>query len=217
MRRQDRVVRPPTIAGASSFRARAAARREGLILRQGVVVPSRLPNGFAQRALPSATRCLLENDVKRPAPSPAVTNLLVAWGGGDKGAFDQLMPLVHAELRRLARRQLGHERLGHTLQPTALVHEAYLRLVDIRQVHWQNRAHFFAMAARCMRRILVDFARSRLYQKRGGGMHQVTLDPALVAGPERGKDVVALDDALQALAQVDARKGRSSSCAILAG
>src|SRR5207342_2830295 len=159
-------------------------------------------------ALTSATRCMLGTDLKTAAPSPAVTNLLVAWGGGDQDAFDQLMPLVHAELRRLARRQLGHERIGHTLQPTALVHEAYLRLVDIRQVHWQNRAHFFAMAARCMRRILVDFARSRLYQKRGGGTPQVTLDPALVAGPERGKDVVALDDALQALALVDARKGQ---------
>jgi RNA polymerase sigma factor (TIGR02999 family) len=137
-----------------------------------------------------------------------VTRLLLAWGGGDEDALDELIPLVHAELRRLARRQIGRERPGHALQPTALVNEAYLRLVDIRRVDWQDRTHFFAMAARSMRRILVEFARSRLYQKRGGGAQQVTLDAALVVGTERGKDLVALDDALQHLATFDARKAQ---------
>jgi len=103
---------------------------------------------------------------------------------------------------------MGHERQGHTLQATALVNEAYLRLIDVRQVRWQNRAHFFAVSARLMRRILVDFARSRLYQKRGGGTPRVTLDEALLVGTERGKDLVALDDALQALSAVDPRKGQ---------
>lgn len=137
-----------------------------------------------------------------------MTRLLLAWGGGDEDALDELIPLVHAELRRLARRQIGRERPGHALQPTALVNEAYLRLVDIRRVDWQDRTHFFAMAARSMRRILVEFARSRLYQKRGGGAQQVTLDAALVVGTERGKDLVALDDALQALAQIYPRAGQ---------
>src|ERR1700680_2935269 len=114
------------------------------------------------------------------APSShEVTRLLLAWGHGDEAALEQLMPLVHAELRRLARRPMGHERAGHTLQATALVNEAYLRLIDIHHVQWQNRAHFFAMSARLMRRILVDFARSRKYQKRGGGAQRVTLDEGL--------------------------------------
>lgn len=103
---------------------------------------------------------------------------------------------------------MGHERQGHILQATALVNEAYLRLIDVRQVRWQNRAHFFAVSARLMRRILVDFARARLYQKRGGGAPRVTLDEALLVGTERGKDLVALDDALQALAALDPRKGQ---------
>ena len=160
---------------------------------------------------------MLDRELKTPAPSHAVTRLLLAWGGGDEGAFEQLIPLVHAELRRLARRQMGRERLSHTLQPTALVNEAYLRLVDIRQVRWQNRAHFFAMAARSMRRILVEFARSRMYQKRGGGALHLTLDEALVGGAERGKDLVALDDALQALRRSIRAQVRSSSCGILEG
>ena len=112
-----------------------------------------------------------------PIPSTAqVTNLLLAWGTGDERAFEQLVPVVHAELRRIARRQMGHERVGHTLQPTALVNEAYLKLIDIRQVQWQDRAHFFAMSSRVMRRVLVDCARARRYQKRGAGAQQVTLD-----------------------------------------
>jgi len=140
--------------------------------------------------------------------SHQVTGLLLAWGRGDEAALEQLVPLVHGELRRLARRHMGHERQGHTLQATALVNEAYLRLIDVQRVHWQNRAHFFAMSARLMRRILVDFARSRHYQKRGGGAQQVTLDEALVVGKERGQDLVALDDALQALAAIDPRKSQ---------
>jgi RNA polymerase sigma factor (TIGR02999 family) len=122
--------------------------------------------------------------------------------------LDQLIPLVHAELRRLARRQMSRERPGHTLQATALVNEAYLRLIDLRRVRWQDRAHFFAVSARLMRRILVDFARSRGYQKRGGGVPPVALDEALLLAREAGRDLVALDDALEALAALDARKSQ---------
>ena len=143
------------------------------------------------------------------APSThAVTRLLLDWGRGDEAALEQLVPLVHDELRRVARRHMGHERPGHTLQATALVNEAYLRLIDVRQVKWQNRTHFFAMSARLMRRILVDFARSRHYQKRGGGAQKVTFDEGLVVSDERGQDLAALDDALAALALVDPRKSQ---------
>jgi RNA polymerase sigma factor (TIGR02999 family) len=136
-----------------------------------------------------------------------VTRLLVAWGAGDESAFDALAPLVYDELRRLARRSMGGERVGHTLQATALVNEAYLKLVDIQQVQWQNRAHFFAIAARLMRRILIDFARSKHSQKRGAGGQKVSLDEALlVADP--GQNLVAVDDALRALADVDERKSQ---------
>ena len=142
------------------------------------------------------------------APSQDVTRLLARWHGGDEGALEQLVPIVHQELRRLARRQMAGERPGHTLQPTALVNEAYLRLVDLKQIQWQNRAHFFAMAARLMRRILVDFARSRRYQKRGGGAKQVSFTEALEIAASQPADVVALDEALAALARVDERKSR---------
>jgi RNA polymerase sigma factor (TIGR02999 family) len=144
-----------------------------------------------------------------PTPSTAqVTNLLVAWGQGDEAAFERLIPLVHAELRRIARRHMGHERNGHTLQPTALVNEAYLKLIDAQHVQWQDRAHFFAMSSRLMRRVLVDAARARGYQKRGGGAHQVTLDERRVGAKEPAADVVALDDALTALAAIDERKSQ---------
>ena len=116
------------------------------------------------------------------------------------------MPLVHAELRRLAARYLTRERPGHTLQASALVNETYLRLVDVKKISWENRAHFFAIAGRLMRRILVDHARSRAYLKRGGGVQRMSLDEALTASSEKGRDLVALDDALTALAAVDARK-----------
>jgi RNA polymerase sigma factor (TIGR02999 family) len=141
-------------------------------------------------------------------PDPEVTALLLAWKQGDDGAFDQLVPLVHAELRRIARRHMGHERQGHTLQPTALVNEAYLKLVDARRVQWQDRAHFFAMSSRLMRQVLVDWARARGYQKRGAGAHNVTLDEGRVGAVETPADIVALDDALNALAEIDQRKSQ---------
>jgi RNA polymerase sigma-70 factor (ECF subfamily) len=141
-------------------------------------------------------------------PVPQVTGLLMAWGNGDRAALDALIPLVQGELRRLARHHMAGERPGHSLQPTALVHEAYLRLVDVRQVRWQNRAHFFALAARLMRRILVDRARARRYQKRGGGARQVSFDEALAVSMERGEDLIAVDEALVALTQLDPRRGQ---------
>ena len=150
-----------------------------------------------------------EQNGQRPEPSPShITDLLVAWSGGDEHALETLMPLVHGELRRLARRQMAGERQGHTLQTTALINEAYLRLVDLTRVRWQDRAHFLAMSARLMRRILVDHARSRLYAKRGGGAATVSLDESLVVTNDARPDLVALDDALQALAAVDVRKSQ---------
>jgi RNA polymerase sigma-70 factor, ECF subfamily len=139
--------------------------------------------------------------------SPEVTQLLLAWGKGDPAALEALTPVVYDELRRLARHYMGNERAGHTLQATALVNEAYMRLVDIHKVQWQNRAHFFAMSARLMRRILVDSARSRKYQKRGAGAQKVSLDERLLVA-EPGRDLVALDDALNELAKVDERKSK---------
>jgi RNA polymerase sigma factor (TIGR02999 family) len=137
-----------------------------------------------------------------------VTELLLAWGDGDQSALDQLIPLVHAELRRIAARHMARERPGHMLQPTALVNEVYLKLVDVERVRWQNRAHFLAVAARLMRRILVDFARSRRYRKRGGGAQHVAFDETAVIDIGRGHDLLALDDALDELARVDARQGQ---------
>jgi RNA polymerase sigma factor (TIGR02999 family) len=145
--------------------------------------------------------------IDSPGPA-AITRLLVDWRGGDQAALEQLIPLVHDELRRLARRHMAHERVGHTLQATALVNEAFVRLIDVRQVKWQDRAHFFAMSSRLMRRILVDFARSKGYQKRGGGAQKVSFDEALVVTNEPGHDLVGLDDALNALAVFDARKAQ---------
>jgi RNA polymerase sigma factor (TIGR02999 family) len=140
--------------------------------------------------------------------SHQITRLLVDWRKGDQAAFEQLIPLVHDELRRVAHRHMAHERAGHTLQATALVNEAYIRLIDVRQVNWQDRAHFFAMSSRLMRRILVDFARSKGYQKRGGGAQKVSLDEALIVSEEARHDLVAIDDALNALAVVDSRKAQ---------
>jgi RNA polymerase sigma-70 factor, ECF subfamily len=139
-------------------------------------------------------------------PPTPVTALLKAWSDGDQTALEALLPLVEQELRRLARHYMRGERPGHTLQPTALVNEAYLRLVDIAHVRWQNRAHFLAVAARTMRRILVDMARAKGYQKRGGRVPVVSLDEVDVAAAGPDADVVALHDALEALAGVDARK-----------
>src|SRR6187402_1878696 len=136
-----------------------------------------------------------------------VSLLLRAWSDGDAKALDQLTPIVYAELHRLARRYLRGERKGHSLQTTALVNEAYLRLVDHTRMAWQNRAHFFAVAAQVMRRILVDHARRRNI-KRGRGQLHVSLDETVVVAPEPSLDLVALDDALTALARVDARKAQ---------
>lgn len=142
------------------------------------------------------------------APSPDVTELLVAMGRGDESALNRLVPLVHDELRRLARRQMRRERGGHTLQTTALVNEAYVRLIDLSRVTWQDRGHFFGMSARLMRRVLVDHARARGSVKRGGGANRVSLDEAVGVALERPADLLALDDALSALAAVDPRKGQ---------
>ena len=140
--------------------------------------------------------------------SHRATGLLRAWGDGDQAALQELIPLVHDELRRLARRYMGRERAGQTLQPTALVNEAYLRLADLREMHWQDRAHFVAMAARLMRRVLVDIARSKGYQKRGRRPRQVSLDPALAASGAPEEDVVALDEALTKLAALSPRRAQ---------
>lgn len=141
-------------------------------------------------------------------PSQTVTQLLVAWSQGEQAALEKLVPLIYAELRRIAHRYMYRERPGHTLQTTALVNEAYLRLIDAKQVRWQDRAHFFAVSAQLMRRILVDFARSRRYLKRGGGVQKISFNEALVASPETGRDLVALNDAMIALARTDARKSQ---------
>jgi RNA polymerase sigma-70 factor, ECF subfamily len=135
-----------------------------------------------------------------------VTGLLMAWSEGDRLALEQLMPLVYEELRRLAARYLRSERPDHTIQTTALVHEAYLRMIDQRQVQWQNRAHFFGVAARMMRRILINYARDQRAAKRGGDALKVPLDEANLLPQERGVDLIALDQALTLLAQTDARK-----------
>jgi RNA polymerase sigma-70 factor, ECF subfamily len=143
-----------------------------------------------------------------PPSEQGITQLLQAWGHGDQQALEQLTPLVYKEMHRLAERYMADERPGHTLQTTALVNEAYLRLVDVRGVSWQNRAHFFAICARTMRRILIDFARSKQYQKRGGDAVAVTIEDALEAADQPAVDLVALDDALNDLAKLDARKSQ---------
>ena len=143
------------------------------------------------------------------APSAhEVTQLLVDWSNGNQAALDKLMPLVDRELHRLAHHYMRRENAGHTLQTTALVNEAYLRLVDQKHVQWKNRAHFFALSAQLMRRILVDHARKRRYQKRGGGAEKITLDEAVLVSRERGADLVALDAALGRLAELDERKSK---------
>jgi RNA polymerase sigma-70 factor, ECF subfamily len=140
--------------------------------------------------------------------SHAVTGLLLAWSRGEQAALEKLVPLVYSELRRIAQRYMNRERRGHTLQTTELVNEAYLRLIDASQVRWQDRAHFFAISAQLMRRILVDFARSRRYLKRGGGAHRTWFDEAKIQSPLPSPDLVALDEAMEALAVKDARKSR---------
>jgi RNA polymerase sigma factor (TIGR02999 family) len=142
-------------------------------------------------------------------PSKAnITQLLKAWSAGDRAALDELIPLVHEELHRRARKYLGREHPGHILQTTALVNEAFIRLVDGKQVDWKDRVHFFAVSAQIMRHILVDFARSRPYTPGNREARQVSLDDALVVSQGRSRDLVALDDALSALAKFDMRKSQ---------
>ena len=145
-----------------------------------------------------------------------ITQLLLAWNEGDQGALDKLVPLVYQELHRLAHRYIVREQHNNTIQTTALLHEAYLRLIDQRDVHWQNRSHFFAISAQIMRRILVDFARARQCQKRGPGQ-QLALDDALYVGRDCTPDLVALDDALNTLATIDARKSQIVEMRFFAG
>jgi RNA polymerase sigma-70 factor, ECF subfamily len=140
--------------------------------------------------------------------SQQVTDLLQAWSDGDETALERLMPLVYDELHRLAKGYMRRERSGHTLQTTALINEAYLRLIERSHTRWENRAHFFAISAQLMRQILVDFARSRRSRKRGGEEFQVSLGKALTVPVKRDADLVALDDALRALAAIDERKSR---------
>ena len=142
------------------------------------------------------------------ASSHEITNLLLDWKDGDPKALDKLVPLVEAELRRLARIYMSRERGTHTLQTTALINEAYLRLIDAHDVEWQSRAHFYGIAAQVMRRVLVDFARKRNYRKRGGGSHQITFNEALAISNAVDPNVLALDEALNELAAIDERKAR---------
>ena len=140
--------------------------------------------------------------------SPQITQLLLAWSDGNKAALDELMPLVYNELRKLAKSYMRRQRPGQTLQTTALVNEAYLRLIDSSQVNWQNRTHFFAISAQLMRRILVDFARARNSLKRGGGQIQITLDEKIEIPFEKETDLVALDEALKNLAELNPRQSQ---------
>ncbi len=137
-----------------------------------------------------------------------ITQLLLSWSEGDEAALDRLVPLVYPELRKLARRYMRRENPGHTLQTSALINEAYLRLVDQQHVQWEDRAHFFAVATQVMRHILIDHARRYRYSKRGSGAQRVPLDEALVLGQERAVDLVALDEALTSLAKIDERKSK---------
>ena len=150
------------------------------------------------------------------ASAADVSRLLRAWSDGDRRALERLTPIVYEELRRLARRYMRGEHAGHTLQSTALVNEAYLRLVDYKRMQWQNRAHFFAMSAQLMRRILVEHAR-RHNLKRGGGVQHVSLEQAAVIGSARAEDLVALDDAMNELARIDPRKARAVELRFFAG
>ena len=147
-------------------------------------------------------------DRKMSDPHTQVTELLLAWSNGDQSAFDKHMPLIDEELHRLAHRYMSRERAGHTLQTTALINEAFLHLVNRKNLQWQNRAHFFGLAAQVMRTILVDHARSHASVKRGGGNRNLELDEALVVSQQKAAEVVALDEALKQLALIDPRQSR---------
>lgn len=148
------------------------------------------------------------HDSSKLSVSETVTQLLLAWSEGDTAALDRLLPYVEAELRRIASYHMRRESAGHTLQTTALVNELYLKLVDQRQAKWQNRAHFFAVAAQLMRRILVDYARRQLRSKRGGGVSELALDEVVIISPEKSADILALSDALDRLAKLEPMKAR---------
>jgi RNA polymerase sigma factor (TIGR02999 family) len=152
-------------------------------------------------------------------PAPDVTQLLASWSQGDQAALEQLMPLVYGELRRLASAYLRHERSNHTLQSTALVHEAFMRLVGQHSVEWRNRAHFFAIAAQMMRRILVDYARAQRREKRGSGAVKLELDAALAEGLDSGLDldILSLNSTLDELSRLDSRQGRVVELRFFAG
>ncbi len=143
-----------------------------------------------------------------PRQEHQITELLAEWSGGNQAALDELYPLVYEELHRLARRYMSRERKGHTLQTTALINEAYVRLVDQRNVQWANRSHFFAISAQIMRRILIDHARRYAYAKRGGGARQVSLDETAAIALDDLSELLRLDEALQSLAELDPRRGR---------
>ena len=143
-----------------------------------------------------------------PGSPQEITRLLADWGRGDRAALDELLPLVQAELRRIASRQMSRERQGHTLQPTALVNEAYLKLAGREGFEWRDRAHFFAVCAQVMRHILIDYARTHARDKRGGGAVHVPVDEAAVSAAGQAAELVALDEALRALEEVDPQKGR---------
>jgi RNA polymerase sigma factor (TIGR02999 family) len=153
----------------------------------------------------------------RKSDSVEVTQLLLAWGAGDEAALEQLVPVVYRELRGMARRYMAAERPNHTLQASALVNEAYLKLVDVRQMQWQNRAHFFGVCAQMMRRILVDFARRQRFLKRGGGARPVTFEERMVIPDAKTTNLPALDDALNALAAIAPRKVRVVELRFFAG
>ena len=146
--------------------------------------------------------------VDKKAQTHEVSQLLIDWSNGDRAALDKLMPLIDEELRRLAHRYMRQERAGHTLQTTALVNEAFLRLVNRKNLQWQNRAHFFGIAAQLMRTILVDHARSHASAKRGGGARKLELNEALVVSQQKASEVIALDEALKQLALIDPRQSR---------
>jgi RNA polymerase sigma factor (TIGR02999 family) len=152
-----------------------------------------------------------------PGSAPDVTQLLANWSQGDQGALDKLMPLVYGELRRLASSHLRRERSNHTLQSTALVHEAFMRLVNQQDVQWRNRAHFYAIAAQMIRRILVDYARSQHAEKRGSGAVKLALDDAMAVPQQTDMDLLGLNDALDRLAELDARQSRIVELRFFAG
>jgi RNA polymerase sigma-70 factor (ECF subfamily) len=176
--------------------------------REGNSIAART-NAFVCRSVVGfALHVCAKMAVRMPQAPQNVTQLLVDWSSGNKEALDRLVPIVYDELRRQASRYLRRERVGHTLQTTALINEAYLKLVDQKNVHWQNRAHFFGIAAQLMRRILVDYARARKRAKRGGSDIRVSLEQAMTMSKPQDLDIVALDEALGRLVEIDPQQSR---------